>query len=413
MIFPILVILTSIIFAIIAQRDLKLAIYLLLFALPTYLVRFDIGSIPLTLLEVLVVIVIWRWLVSKVAAGFSLRSAQTEVCGYLRTMPFTLPIALLLLAATIGVIVSPDKLSALGVWKAYFVEPILLFFVIRSTFKNKTDIKHALTALGCSALVVSVFGIIQRLTGLGIPAPWDIEGRIVSVFDFPNAVGLFLGPIVTMAVVLIATQKRRTFWTITAILSLIAIVLAQTEAAYVAIPVSLLLVSFLRPRLRRLTIPLAVVGFIAVMMIPTAHQKLTLHDYSGEVRRVQWSETIAMLKDRPLFGAGLSGYPIIFAPYHQADWIEVFQYPHNIILNIWSELGLLGLIAFILLSYRIVRLSNHQQLVSIAILAALIEMSIHGLVDVPYFKNDLAIMTWALVALLTLLPTVNDNTRQI
>ncbi|MEK9130793.1 MAG: O-antigen ligase family protein [Patescibacteria group bacterium] len=409
MIFSFLIVFTSIIFAFIAWRDLKLAILLVLFALPTYLLRFQIGPIPTTLLEVLVLIVIGRWLIV-----FASESKQSLVGLLRRFTPrkdnFLLPILILFIAATVGVIVSPDALSALGAWKAYFIEPILFFFIVRSTLKTKTDVDSALKALGCSTIVVSVFGIIQWLTGLGIPPPWDIEGRIVSVFDFPNAVGLYLGPIVTLAIARIISPSSQggakggfTFWILVIALGIIAIVLAQTEATYIAIPASLLLISFFNRRWRRATIPLAVIGIIAVMMIPSVRQKLTLRDYSGEVRRTQWSETLVMLKDRPLFGAGLAGYPTVFEPYHQADWIEVFQYPHNVILNIWSELGILGLLAFAIIAYRLIRsiqlpITNYQLL----LLAALVEMTIHGLVDVPYFKNDLALMTWTLLALLSL-----------
>ena len=414
MIFAVVLTLTAIIFATIAWRDLRLAISLTLFALPSYLIRFEVGPLPMTLLEVLVLIVIVRFVIAVI-----MKKQTVEYKGW-----FVWPIIIFLLAATIGVVVAPDKLAALGIWRAYFVEPILFFFVVRSTLKNTQHVNGALKALGCSAVVVSVLGLLQWITNIGIPAPWDFERRIVSVFDFPNAVGLYLGPIVTIALITLFEkiknqytksqtnlkhQNKKTdiaFWLAVAILGGLTIIAAKTEAAYAAIPASLLIVSFFHRRARRYTIPLAAIGLVAAMMITPVRQKLTLHDYSGEVRRTQWTETLAMLKDHPLFGAGLSGYPTVFAPYHHAEWVEVFQYPHNIILNIWSELGLLGLLAFLLLAVHVLRssplLTKEGTGVVLVVLAALLEMTIHGLVDVPYFKNDLALMTWTLLALLTI-----------
>lgn len=433
--FAVLLIITSIIFAALTWRDLKLGIYLILFALPTYLLRFSIGPFPTTLLEILVVIVIMRWLfvyamsntTKQSLMSLGLLPACRQAWRSARKDRWMLPIALLLTAAVIGVIVSPNHLAAFGILKAYFVEPILFYLVVKSKLTLR-DLPNALKALGYSAIVVSVFGIIQFLTGLGLPAPWDIERRIVSLYDFPNAVGLYLGPIVTLAIMGLCensssarlrsnpsletasptafARKDNIIWLVVAILGTIAIILAQTEAALVAIPAALLIISFFHPRLRLLTIPIAIMCLVIAMMIVPVRQKLLLQDYSGEVRRVQWSETIEMLKDHPLFGAGLSGYPTVFAPYHQADWIEIFQYPHNIVLNIWSELGILGLLAFALIAMQVLRSSllpfKEGAVVVCAVVAPLLEMTIHGLVDVPYFKNDLALMTWALLAMLVI-----------
>jgi len=42
------------------------------------------------------------------------------------------------------------------------------------------------------------------------------------------------------------------------------------------------------------------------------------------------------------------------------------------------------------------------------LLSAMVVIVVHGLVDVPYFKNDLAVMFWALIALMSL---VDSNGR--
>lgn len=143
---------------------------------------------------------------------------------------------------------------------------------------------------------------------------------------------------------------------------------------------------------------LVALSIVISLLFPPLFQKLTLQDYSGSVRLSQWSETIDMLQDHWLLGAGLSGYQTVFKPYHQATHLEIFQYPHNILLNIWVELGLLGLIAVGLLSWHVLRAEP-----SIAIFA-LLQMIIHGLVDVPYFKNDLAFLTWIFLAIILTRP---------
>ena len=136
---------------------------------------------------------------------------------------------------------------------------------------------------------------------------------------------------------------------------------------------------------------------------PSLTAKLTFNDYSGQVRRSQWRETVAMLKDNVVFGAGLNGYPTAMEPYHEAEQYEIFQYPHTIVLNVWTELGLLGLIAFALLAWRAtatLRGAGTPPMATTLAFLALVQMSIHGLADVPYFKNDLAMMAWLILAVI-------------
>ena len=133
---------------------------------------------------------------------------------------------------------------------------------------------------------------------------------------------------------------------------------------------------------------------------------LTFNEWSGKVRLIIWRESWAMLKDHPVFGAGFGAYPEVIKPYHRATVIEIFQFPHNILLNLWSETGLLGIMAFAWILWTWIRLSTHDArrtthsslLPALAIVLAIV---VHGLVDVPYFKNDLAMLFWILIALTT------------
>ncbi len=116
-----------------------------------------------------------------------------------------------------------------------------------------------------------------------------------------------------------------------------------------------------------------------------------------------------MLKDHWFFGAGFGGYPKVFDAYHKARFIEIFQYPHTILFNFWTETGLLGVFAFVGIVVTWVKsavrvgvakaTAEHPKryLPILVLVAPLIAMLIHGLVDVPYFKNDLALLFWIFV----------------
>ncbi|MBU4452895.1 O-antigen ligase family protein [Patescibacteria group bacterium] len=450
-----LLLILFILFALLAWHNLKMALILLSGLLPAYLLRLSFGPIPSTALEIMILICVVVWMIKLIwpNAHIPYFDAPLPHLGtpfsHLDTPPshpdtpfshpddrrdllaWIYPTVLLLIASIIGIIVAPDTLSAIGIWKAYFIEPILVAVMMLSTF-NKKDWTLCLQALSFTAITLSLFAIFQYLTGVGIPIPWDIELRATSVFDYPNALGLFLAPIVTFNIIKLALSpfqrgrglavpklqssegRRGSSWIsiLTIILGLIAIILSQTEAALVAIPVAViitLLISKISKKKKLVLLILSVLLVLFSLLVPTVREKLLLQDYSGQVRLSQWSETLELAKDHPFFGAGLNGYPTALGPYHNSTLYEIFQYPHNIFLNIWSELGILGLIALFWFAYLIIKRlvsppfkggvgGGRYYSAQLTIFSALLTIFIHGLVDVPYFKNDLSILTWILLA---------------
>ncbi len=393
-------------FAVLAWTNPRTASLLILATLPAYLVRFEFGSLPMTLLEIMLLIVIVIWLI---------RFRDWKKL----TRDFRWPVALFIIASTIAIFVAPDKLTALGIWKSYFIEPILFYFVLRSQIKNEGEANQAVMALGVGALLVALFAILQKFTGLAIPEAWDLERRITSVFPYPNAVGLYLAPIIVLGFTALGKAFHRTeiytayFWMLTLALSLTAIILSKTEAAWVALTATLGLMALISKWTRWWALPLTIITTAVILLVPAIRgpvfEKLTLQDYSGSIRRVQWAETVEFLGDQPIFGAGLNGYPVLIVPYHSQEHIEIFQYPHNIFLNTWVELGALGLLALLVLTLACLRVlyrgrdPDHRiNWLFYGTAGALLVMFIHGLVDVPYFKNDLAVLTWVILALFSL-----------
>jgi O-antigen ligase len=396
MLYAVFLILLSFSFLLLSLRDFKLSLFVLLGLLPVYLLRFEIGPLPSTLLEVFLLI---SFIVYFAKNGF-----KAWLHSYnLHPTTHNLIIPLIFLAPRRSIIISPDPTAAIGLFKAYILEPFILFGILRATFK-KDDWAHGLKVLMLSGSILSIVAIIQWLTGAGIPIPWDIERRVTSAFPFPNALGLFLAPILSAGMIF-SIREHLWKWFPAFILMAIAIILAKTEAAYIAVPASIaliLLVTDLKKKTKRGIIAISILLAATAIFTPAIRTKLFLQDYSGEVRRIGWSESIEMLLDRPLFGAGLSGFESAILPYHDATQFEIFAYPHNIVLNVWSELGLIGLIALVgLIGIGLRQLGrNKTDALTLAASGALLTMLIHGLVDVPFFKNDLAILTIFFFAML-------------
>ncbi len=431
MIFSLLLIISLGAFAWLSMRHFRIALPLFVALLPTYLIRFSIGPLPTTFLEVCFWVLFGSWVFRKITDGTDgERMAATDGDGFngylkktrliLKNKPFlySVGIFIALSVASLAVVPREHLISSLGLWRAYFLEPFLFGWMVWEILSAQTlgpslrrDDEASTTrlqlflSLAFSGFILAVLGILQYTTGLGIPTPWDIERRITGVFDYPNALGLFLAPILSALLVFgISTWKKRLahekmFIAGASFFTFIAIVLAQTEAALVAIPGALfiaLLISPLSSRKQKIAATLlAMVALVGAFAFSPAREKLLLHDLSGQVRISQWKETVELLRDHPFAGAGIGYYPELLRTYHN-DWqYEIFQYPHTLLLNVWVELGLpgvlVGLVGLVFLGKK--TWERRDDALVLAAGAAILTMCIHGLVDVPFFKNDLAMMT--------------------
>jgi O-antigen ligase len=409
-------------------------------------IRTKIGPFPTTALELIILttFIVWffRFTIHDSRFTNSIQQIWLLIKGWI------LPITLWLLAGFISIFVAADHLGALGLYRAYFIEPILIFVIgldlmsrnqrseignpnhARRTTHDAPDLSSLLIRnLTLLLILLGLYVIIQFLTGWGIPYPWHewAGRRAVGPFPYPNALSLFVAPIVVLA---FADQLRPKAERMLAawlgwgavIGGLIAVGLAKSDGGFIAICAGMVIASLFHKRIRMIAIGISVIAVIAIAVIaPLKHKVInvvTFKEWSGMVRTVMWKESVTMLKDHPIFGAGLGGYPDAIKPYHKATWMEIFQYPHNIALNLWSETGLLGLVAFgwILWNWayglrltaygKKVAVSHWPLAVSLPVIATLL---VHGLVDVPYFKNDLAIMFWLLILMTTIKPSIEKT----
>ncbi len=420
-----------------------LAFSFLPLVLPTYVIRTNIGPLPTTLLELIILATVigWIWGAGRGARGAAGITSQLKD-AWETFRPWRWVAGLWIISGFIGVFVASDHLGALGLYRAYFIEPLAIFFIglhIRNTefriqnAESRAPACHRLreamagrprsaprapllaSSLALIAIILGLYVIVQILTGWGIPDPWNaMPGRrAVGPFPFPNALALFVTPIAAFLFAdLVRGWKKKGElrpWLISPwlsipgyLLSLVSIILAQSDGGLIAIGAASLLVLLLNKRTRMIGFGLAIAGTILVSCIAPLRERATtvllFREWSSKVRIVMWQETIQMLKDRPIFGAGLGGYPSAIAPYHKATWMEIFQYPHNILLNLWSETGLLGLFVFGWILWKWVTGEKGSRPYALPIITALL---VHGLVDVPYFKNDLAVLFWLLVLVST------------
>lgn len=369
--------------------NFRIASYLILAALPLYGFRFPVLGQPTNALELLVTGVLATYVASK---G---KRLLYESLSHLLRSPAMLT---LLTAATISLMVAPDAATGFVSFRQHILEPILFFWMLRREFRGPDDTRNLLTAACVPAIPIAVIAILQHYGLYPIPeGQYRIDHRSTSLYSYANAVGLYLAPLVAAVFAYLGVRRRTNLIMLgAAMLAIPAIIFAQTEAALLALVTTALIAGFSHQRTRRATLGVVFAGMLALALLPNLAEpvigKLTLQDFSGAVRRTVWHETRAMLADHWLFGAGLAGYQTVMANYHMNPKIEIFWFPHTILLNLWVELGLLGLLAAALIA-RWVFLRACERRITWMTLAPLIVMVVHGLFDVPFFKPDLALLT--------------------
>ena len=508
-------------YLILAKIRLDWAVMLLIAALPSYLIRFQVLGIPFTLLEAMIFIsfAVWaivnrRELIANIRQTVAVSFGRLRRSGGFIRYPFDIEIILMLIISFVAIAIAGFSDSALGIWKAYFFEPVLVFILVMNVFGKRQNfpedeihfkcdipecrlqnefiqpLKKILWPLTISAFAISVLAIYQKFTGAFIfNELWAAEEtrRVVSFFGYPNAVGLYLGPIVmvmmgfflheikkiqdtrykiqTNSKLQITNNKftpldnsisngagiqnskcKIIFIAVVILASLLSIYFAKSEGALIGVAAGILLFCLLAgKKIRWAAVTLIFIAGIGIIMFQPARdyaiKKITLRDLSGEIRKQQWKETWQMMASSPtrfIFGTGLANYQSAIKPYHQegiffnkdndpefhrhvvwneeykkSHWqpVEVYLYPHNILLNFWTELGLAGMLLFVWIigKFFVIGINNFrkqktenrkQKYITLGLIGAMVVIVVHGLVDVPYFKNDLAAMFWVFVAML-------------
>lgn len=366
-------------------------------AWPFYVVRWSIFGLPTTLLEGLLLVALvvflfknhnwrkWRW--PKYWWFLVLWLGWSLLC----------------------VFINPNWWAGLGLWRAYFLEPLIMVFLALNLIKNKQDWSLVWKMIGLSAFLVAVWALIQKFTGWVVPYEYWVLGegrRVTSIFAQPNALGLFLGPLVAWfgGRAIILGWRKGFREAAGAVVGFLAIIAARSDGAWIGLLGGFLVAGLWFKKTRYWAL-IGIMAAILILAIPNSLgtqvlNKFTQKEWSTKVRVLLWEETGQMLRQNWFLGVGIGNYQVAMEPFHQVKWNETFPYPHNVFLSFWSELGLPGLILFLglLLIWAKFwwqgRKNKDSEVWRWPVAWALAVFLIHGLVDTPYFKNDLAMLFW-------------------
>lgn len=377
-----------------------------------------LGSFELNMLEALTIAGVVGY-TPRFFAGFwrLTRIEPEERYRYMRTIVpdrFAAGIAVLLpIAGVMSIMWMADASYAaesLRLARWTILMPVAFFFLIVPILRQHRDYRYIAAGLFLTGAVLSsLIALLDGALGGGVQA--DAVTRLSGLAPHPNALALVLdrGLVLGILIGVLFRPKVARNWLIPSALVGLVLLLTFSRGAVlgVAAGVLLILVVAQAGRFAIAVLGASVTAFAAMMMTAPERTLSFLGGGSGSLRIELWQSSLNMAADHVLTGVGLDQFLYQYSPRYITPhaWAERFtSHPHNILLDSWLSLGIIGLFVVGLaglLTYRHVRnaIVVHDR-VTLAAAGALITVAIHGMVDHSYFLPELAMSAWLLVALL-------------
>ena len=314
------------------------------------------------------------------------------------------------------------SLTSLGQLKSWFLFPLVFALTLYSL--QRGEYKERMLIYG-SWLVGVIIVAFTALYGYSHHI-LTYDGRLAFPYNSPNFLALLVAPGILLAIFFLFqanTWCKRAFFLSTATLLLIPLYLTHSYntwlALILAVLASLLLLWIQKTESesrQKLGIFVAVVVLALGILLFLEHdsskwQDLFLEDSRSSLdsRVMIWQSSWAILQDHWFLGIGVGNFQREYLAYqpHFTPYLEwAVPQPHNLLLAVWLQTGSLGLLGFILILGRlVVRLFESTQRKNQneggLLLALWFVFLCYGLIDTPYFRNDLAFLFW-LQVLLTL-----------
>jgi len=313
------------------------------------------------------------------------------------------PIILFILALAISLVFSQNKLNSL--WELYKYISMILLFLVAASLSEK-DKSLTIQTIILSGLVVSLLAIYQYFFGFGhvlsylsnngFSFPFALDylqsKRVFAPFVTPGILGGYLAMIIPLALI-----NKDKVWLVLPVF--FALFLTMSLGAFLSLFCALLIFFGAREKLKKKHFFSLIGLFILIVIIFTWRsmaQREHVHPvFSILMRLSYWKETLEIIKAHPLAGVGLGNFNL-----------NMSRYAHNSYLQIWAEMGLLGLFSFVWLVYVVIKsrfidlkqsLYNNQ---AVCLLAATTVFLIHNFLDFTFFLPEVAFIWWVILGLI-------------
>lgn len=365
-------------------------------------------------------------LTSTVGIGINLllvsfRSGWKHLLDVLTPAQFVVPVVMLVAATGVSLMNLADSAritESLREVRTVIVEPLLFLVAARMVLRRPLYRSWVGSVLMLTGTAVAVYGVTQLALDIGGVQATNVT-RATAFYSHPNNLALFLERSLLFTIgVAIIRPRWLPLWILAAV-QMAGLLATFSRGAIIGVVVGVAVVLVFVGAWRWLVGLSAagiIVGAIGVLIFPD--RLLDVGGSGTEPTRFSiWRASIEMIRAHPVFGVGPDQFLYQYGRrfIEPMGWPERYtSHPHNIILDTWLRLGVLGVASFLTLIIGVVWWIQskttwiRRDAWSIGAIAALFGGLSHSMLDNGFFLPDLAVMSWFFVAVLITVPMESD-----
>ncbi len=344
--------------------------------------------------------------------------------------PLDRAVFLLVTAAAVAGLAADDLGAALFELRTVFLFPAFYYVLIRLASLDNRARRRMVDGLVIGAVGVAAIGLVQYALRWNVAIAEGGLPRLQSVYYSPNNVGLYLGrawPIMVTVALLGMRGRRRALYRAALAPVTLALVLSFSRGALLlGLPAAFLVIVWrasgdlrtahhqpykgavlMTRRWRWAALALLLVGvlvLIPLLRVPRFASMFDLREGSTFFRLELWRSSLTLLREHPWFGVGPGNFQATYRTRYvlPSAWQEFnLEHPHDIYLDHWTRLGILGLLAGGAVQVAFWRRMRHhtRSILALGLAGQMAALLAHGLVDNTVFFPDLALAFFLMLGL--------------
>lgn len=337
--------------------------------------------------------------------------------------PLNLPIFLFILIMSISLLESKFLIVSLRDY-IIFLSYFLIYFLVINNIKNEQEFYSFIKLFFIISFIISIYTIIQYY---GLDPYLRELGGLTSTIGQKNWISNYLAlifPLIFSLFLLEEVKKNKIYLFLLLSVIYTTIMICQSRGIWISISLTLIFAIYIvikfniyeifKKNKKWLIILLSTFLIITIIYStdnPLNKSLLTLpqralstfdeEDPSINTRFLIWKNTLQMIKDKPLLGSGIGTFKMNYLDY-QAEFLNEnpgsIKYwtharePHNEYLQIWAELGIIGLGIFLSIIFIFCKLtinylkkesSDKKKIIVFGLFMGITSFLIHSLFSFP------------------------------
>jgi putative inorganic carbon (HCO3(-)) transporter len=304
-----------------------------------------------------------------------------------------------------------------------YVVFMLSYFLVVNLIRSQEWVKRCINGAVFSCVIVSLYGLYQNFFGM-VEQTWqdsnmfsNIEGRVVSTFSNPNVLAeylIMLLPLILAMFIIASSPRSKLALAFAGAITAGCLIYTWSRGAWLGFLIGILvfLLMYSKNTLTALLFGALGVPFLPLILPSSIIQRFlsigNLGDSSTSYRVNIWRGVVRMLKDYFSSGIGIGNdsFRLVY-PLYALSGIETAPHAHNLYLQIFIEIGIVGLFVFLAVMFIYAQSSitlhveerRPTKLISTAIFSGLLAVLAQGMTDYIWYNYRVFLMFWLMLGL--------------